>query len=161
VAIGGLDAHAPGIRVRGGVRSIMPHARWFGLLRTHLVLQEPFTGDGEADCAAALGAVREGSCALARVDLGDPSGFRLSANGPDGRTWPMGAEAGARDLRLVADVPGDADLRLLRDGRLAARTFGCRIAAEVHVPGVYRVEPWRSAHGTDQPWIISNPVFVR
>src|SRR5690242_3104874 len=36
-AIGGLDGHAPGLRVRGRVRTPLPHARTFELLRTHLV----------------------------------------------------------------------------------------------------------------------------
>jgi hypothetical protein len=43
-ALGGLDGHAPGLRVRGRVRSPLSHARTFGLLRTHLLCERPLGG---------------------------------------------------------------------------------------------------------------------
>lgn len=161
VAIGGLDAHQPGVRVRGRVWSIMPHERWFGLLRTHLVLPAPFTGDGAADVAAVLAAIREGSCALARVDLGDPEGARFTAADGDGRAWAMGAQAPPQRLELEVSLPGNADVRLLRDGRVVAQARGRRLTATASEPGVYRAEAWRDGHGHHQPWIITNPVYVR
>jgi hypothetical protein len=40
-ALGGLDGHAPGIRIRGRVHSPLSHARTFGLLRTHVLPPRP------------------------------------------------------------------------------------------------------------------------
>ena len=43
-AVGGLDGHQPGIRLRGRVRSPVPHSLTFDLLRTHLLCDLPLTG---------------------------------------------------------------------------------------------------------------------
>ena len=43
-AIGGLDAHHVGVRLRGRVRARLPHRRMFALLRTHLVCERRLTG---------------------------------------------------------------------------------------------------------------------
>ena len=44
-AIGGLDAHQPGLRVRGRVYSPLPNRTAFALLRTHLLCDRPLTGE--------------------------------------------------------------------------------------------------------------------
>jgi hypothetical protein len=43
-AIGGLDAHDAGVRLRGCVRAPLPNRRMFALLRTHLVCERRLTG---------------------------------------------------------------------------------------------------------------------
>ena len=40
-AIGGLDAHQKGVRLRGRVRTPMPNARYFGFLQTHALVGAP------------------------------------------------------------------------------------------------------------------------
>ena len=149
VAVGGLDAHAPGLRLRGRVRTIMPHARWFAYLRTHVLLE------GEPKPAAVLGALREGRCYLARVDLGDPRGFAFSAG------VPMGAEAPFAGQVVEARVPARAELRLLAGGRVVARAEGTALRHAAAAPGAYRVEAWRATPDGPRRWIVSNPVYLR
>ena len=161
VAIGGLDAHQHGVRFRGRVWSITPHERWFSLLRTHVLLDGPPAGDADEERAAVLAALRDGRCYLARVDLGDPRGFELEAQAPDGAVVPMGAQHAGEALRICARVPGAAELRLLCNGELVARRDGTVLEAEVELPGAYRLEAWRSGHGHHQPWILSNPIYLR
>src|ERR1700742_300132 len=60
-AIGGLDGHAPGIRVRGRVRSPLAHERTFRLLRTQLVCERPLGGDVDEDRATLIAALAAGS----------------------------------------------------------------------------------------------------
>ena len=161
VAIGGLDAHQPGIRIRGRVRSIMPHGRWFRFLRTHLLLDAPLSGRDVDDVAVVLAAVREGACYLARIDIGDPSGFAFSAEADDGRFLPMGTAAAATRVRMTVSLSGAADIRLLRDGEVVEERHGDRLEVRLDAAGVYRIEAWRHAHGHHQPWIVSNPVYLR
>jgi hypothetical protein len=75
-ALGGQDAHARGVRLRGRVRSVMPHDRWMSLVQTVLELDRPLTGDDEADRAAVLDALRAGRTSIAVPPLGDPLGER-------------------------------------------------------------------------------------
>jgi hypothetical protein len=146
VAVGGLDAHQPGVRVRGRVRSPMPHARWFGLLRTHVLVA------GEPTPAALLEAIRAGRCYLALDHLGDARGFRLSAG-----DVPMGGQAPWRGQTLRASVPLDAALVVLHDGAIVASAHGRAVEHQASAPGVYRVEAW----GGNRRWIVSNPVYLR
>ena len=160
VAIGGLDAHQHGLRVRGRVWSIMPHERWFSMLRTHVLLDRPPAGDADDERRAVLGALRAGSCYLARVDLGDPRGFEFAARASDGEVVAMGAQRAADTLRIEARVPAMADLRVLRDGEPFAQRLGTTLALDVDAPGAYRLEAWRDGHGHHQPWILSNPIYL-
>ena len=87
-AIGGLDGHAPGIRVRGRVRSLLSHGRTFGLLRTHLLCERPLSGDAGADRATLLAALRAGAAWLTCPFVAPARGARLWAeldDGTDGR----------------------------------------------------------------------------
>src|SRR4051812_30094463 len=63
-AIGGLDGHAPGVRLGGRVRSPLSHQRTFGLLRTHLVCGRPLTGDLGLDRTTLLEAMAAGAAWL-------------------------------------------------------------------------------------------------
>lgn len=148
VAVGGLDAHQPGMRIRGRVRSPMPHARWFGLLRTHVIVEEA----QQPSIPAVLSALRAGHCYLALRQLGDPRGFAFDAD------WvPMGAEASWHRQTLHAVTPHPAELTLLRDGEPCARAAGGRLAHRTDTPGVYRVE----ARLDGRRWIVSNPIYLR
>ena len=161
VAIGGLDAHQHGLRIRGRVWSIMPHERWFSLLRTHVLVDAQRPDDADAQRRSVLAALRAGRCYLARVDLGDPRGFDFAAQAPDGDVIPMGARRDGTTLRIAARVPARADLRLLREGQPVARRAGTALEVEVDGPGAYRLEAWRDGHGRHQPWILSNPIYLR
>lgn len=151
VAIGGLDAHQPGLRLRGRVRSIQPHARWFALLRTHVLLDEAPRGD-TADAARVLEALRAGRCYLALDHLADPAGFGFTAGeaavGMGGEV-PVGGE-------LAVRVPHEARLRVLRGGTAVAETTGTELRAPVREPGAHRAEAWLGG----RRWILSNPIYA-
>ncbi len=146
VAVGGLDAHQPGVRVRGAVRSPMPHTRWFRLLRTHVVVE------GRPTPAALLSAIAQGRCYLALDQLGDARGFTLCAD-----EVPMGAQASWAEQTLRVSLPADARIVVLRDGRTAATGQGRSLEHPTAAAGVYRVEAWRGG----RRWIVSNPVYLR
>ena len=115
-AIGGLDGHQPGIRVRGRVRSPLPHRRTFDLLRTHLLCERPLTGDVEADWRTVLAALAAGAAWLTCPCVAPAHGARLWAERSDGTIVPMGAEAPAGPSVLRVRLPQEAELRVVRDG---------------------------------------------
>jgi hypothetical protein len=95
--LGGQDAHARGVRIRGRVRSIMPHDRWMGLVQTVLELDRPLRGDDEADRATVLDALRAGRTTLAVPPLGDPLDARIEVR--DG-VIAVDAPAGTEERRV-------------------------------------------------------------
>jgi hypothetical protein len=158
-AIGGLDAHQHGIRIRGRVRSPMPHARYFALLQTHVLLPGPPSGEPEADRAAVHEALGEGRCYLAFEGLAPGRGFRCWAESGDGAV-PMGALVDAgRPWTLGARTPRPARLRLLRDGLPVLEAEGERLEHAAEQPGCYRLEA--RLPGDERLWLAGNPIYAR
>lgn len=156
-AIGGLDGHAPGLRVRGRVRSPLAHERTFDLLRTHLLCDRALSGDVAADRATLLAALRAGAAWLTCPYVAPAHGARLWAQRADGTTIAMGAEAPAGPSVLRARLPRGADLVLLRDGQPIKRVRGAALDAEIDGAGVYRLE----ARIDGRLWLLSNPIHLR
>jgi hypothetical protein len=157
VAIGGLDAHQFGKRIGRFVPlRLMSYRRSFRFIRTHVLCEEPLTGELEHDREQVYGALRAGRCYIAVDSVAPGSGFRFDAG-----ELPMGAEAPAGPRTLRARVPLPARLRLLRDGVELASAEGTALEHQVDEPGVYRVEAYRQAKGRERTWILSNPIYLR
>ena len=159
-AIGGLDAHQKGIRIRGRVRSPMANARYFALLQTHVLLPAPPAGELAADRAAVHDALREGRCYLAFEGLAPGRGFRFWAERDDAAA-PMGARVDPGGWVLRATAPRRARLRLLRDGVPVHAAEGLRLEHAVAGEGCYRVEARLAEDPRERLWLVSNPVYVR
>jgi hypothetical protein len=154
VGIAGLDAHQIGYRIRGRVPvRLMSYTRSFRFLRTHVLCEEPLSGELERDRALVLGALREGRCYMSVDSLAKPRGFSFTASGG----VPMGAEAQFGGQTLLATTPRPAALRLLRNGDELASAEGSELQHEAAEPGVYRVE----ARLRDRTWVLSNPIYLR
>jgi hypothetical protein len=153
--LGGLDAHAPGLRLRGRVRSVMPHAHWMGLLQTVLHLEAPLGGGDAADTAAVLGALRAGAMTIAVPPLGDPLGARAAVS-----TAPRpGGEGPAAGARLEVDAPPGTTVRVVRDGAVALEADAAEGPFALEAPGLHRIELRRAGPGGDAvPWLLPSPV---
>jgi hypothetical protein len=159
--IGGLDAHQFGKRVGPFVPvRLMSYRRSFAQLRTHVLCEEPPSGELERDREQVYSALREGHSYIAVDALSPARGFSFWAEGPGGEV-PMGAEAPAGRFSLHAVLPAPADVRLLRDGEQIAAREAPAIVCDVEEPGVYRVEARLERHGRPRTWILSNPVYLR
>lgn len=157
-AIGGLDAHQTGVRVRGRVLSPMPNARFFSLLRTHALLRSAPTGRLAHDRALVLEALREGSCLLHRPPLGPAEGARMWAELGDGREVAIGAEARAQRAQLRIRLPARADVTVLRHGAQIAHAEGVSaLDLPLERPGAVRFE----ARVGGRLWLLSNPIHLR
>jgi hypothetical protein len=159
-AIGGLDAHQRGIRIRGRVRSPMPNARYFAMLQTHLLLPSAPTGDLVADRAAVYEALGEGRCYVSFEALAPGRGFRFWAEA-DSAAAPMGARVDPGRWTLRADMPRRARLRLVCDGVAVHEAEGDRLEHPVEEGGCYRLEARLPDDERERLWLVSNPVYVR
>jgi PHP domain len=156
-AIGGLDGHQPGVRVRGRVRSPLPHWRTFDLLRTHLLCERPLTGDVEADWRTVLAALAGGAAWLTCPCVAPADGARLWAERSDGAVTRMGGEGRAGPSVLRVRLPREADVSVVRDGEPFRQAVGAKLDVDLEEAGVYRVE----ARIDGRLWLLSNPVHLR
>ena len=156
-AIGGLDGHQPGIRMRGRVRSPLPHRPTFDLLRTHLLCEHPLSGDAAADSATVLRALRAGAAWLNCPFVAPANGARLWAERADGGSVPMGGETAAGPAVLHVCLPRAADILVVCDGVVLERANAEAVAVDIERPGAYRVE----ARIDGRLWLLSNPVHLR
>jgi len=109
--------------------------------------------------------LRAGHCFIGFDFLGDSSGFSFSAtNGQDRRI--QGDEISLRpDTRLHVETPVPSRVVLLRNGTVF--TMESDVTSKdfpIYEPGVYRAEVYLPQLGPmveNQPWIISNPIYVR
>lgn len=163
VAIGGVDAHQYGKRIGPFVPlRLMSYRRSFRHLHTHVLCEEPPSGEADRDAAAVYAALREGRCYLAVDSVAPARGFSFEAEPrAAGGAVPMGGEAPAGPHLLRARTPLPARLRLVRDGRELGAAEGSEIEREVDEPGAYRVEAYRRARGRERTWILSNPIYLR
>jgi hypothetical protein len=161
VALGGVDAHQIGVRIRGHVPlRLMAYKRSFRFLRTHLLLEHALGRDPEAGREAIHAALRAGRAYIAIDSLAPADGFRFWAEGE--RELVMGDEAQAGEWTLRARCPRRARLRLVRDGRdVAGGADRESLEHRTNEPGVYRVEAFLDAHGRERTWILSNPIYLR
>jgi hypothetical protein len=167
-AIAGNDAHANiGIKLEDssgktllGMR-LDPYERSFRLVRIHVLIpaEQPLTSE------TLLAALGMGHCFIGFDLFGDTTGFSFSAsNGSDisiqGDELPLDKE-----VRLTVSSPVAGRVVLFRDGRPIHDEAGIqRKDFVVTEKGSYRTEvylPQLPKPVSDQPWIISNPIYLR
>ena len=170
VATAGNDAHANvGISLIDssgktllGVK-LDPYERSFRLVRLH-VLAMPFHGP-LLDEASVLQAIANGNCFLGFDLFGDTTGFRFTARDAN-KNRIMGDEFKLEDhATLNVSVPVPARVLLLKDGTVIHDDSGIRTKDyQVTEKGSYRIEvylPQLPKPAGEQPWIISNPIYVK
>ena len=168
VAIAGNDAHANiGLSLNDSAGKTLlgikldPYERSFRLVRMHVLLENSKALNTES----LLAALHDGHCFIGFDLFGYTEGFRFAAtNGAERRI--QGDEINlANGVRLLVNVPATSRIVLLKNG---SRVQECDGASSkefaVTEKGVYRVEvylPQLAKPVGDQPWIISNPIYVR
>lgn len=167
-AISGNDAHANiGIQLADssgktlvGVK-LDPYERSFRLVTLHVLIPEghPLTSETLQQALAM------GHCFIGFDLFGDTTSFSFSgSNGEDTRI--QGDEITLRnEVRLTVSSPVAGRIVLLKEGQTIQDAAGVKTRDFVVTEkGSYRVEvylPQLPKPVSDQPWIISNPIYVR
>ena len=151
--------HAAGIAGADAHTRLPSYESVLGVVRNHVILDAPPTGDAERDIGSLVAALARGRLFVGIDAIAATNGFFFVAERDD-RTWTMG-DTGAPHpaLTLRAGGVGDARARfsLLKDGAVLATGNGA-LEAPATGSGVYRVEV--ALPGWDVPWILSNPIYV-
>jgi hypothetical protein len=168
VAIAGNDAHANiGLSLQDDSGKTLvglkldPYERSFRLVRLHVLLPKDQTFNRES----LLEAIGAGHAFIGFDLFGDSSGFSFSAsNGTEVRI--QGDEITlAKEVKITVSIPVAARIVLLKDGTVVHDEAGInKRDYTVTEKGSYRVEtylPQLPKPAGDQPWIISNPIYVR
>lgn len=160
-ALGGSDAHGTVYHLGPLSRPVQPYEYLFRCINTHLLSQEPLTGDLEHDAAIVYRALRAGQSFLGYERAGAIAGFAFWARSGDAEAT-MGERLTLRGtLELQVMTPAPARLRLLCNGQLVTQSRGRNLTLISHRPGVYRVEAYRRFAGRQRGWIFSNPIYVQ
>jgi hypothetical protein len=160
VGIGELDNHDSLRRLWGIPIPVFPFSRVFGLIRTHILFEDPLSGDSRTDISALLETLGRGRAYVSLDHFRSASGFSLILT-EGGRMATMGDEFILhRSAELRALFPHRARIRLIRNGVLVSQEIATELHVNLDEPGVYRIEADLKAFGRYRPWIFSNPIYV-
>ena len=176
VATSGNDAHANvGISLNDSTGKTLlglqldPYERSFRLVRLHVLTEDRFQSSEhfvfQSDEEILMRAIAEGHCFIGFDLFGDTTGFRFAAHEGNEKKI-MGDEIKlVGQLTLNVTVPIPARIVLLRNGVPIQETTGVsNLEFAAKEQGTYRVEVYLSQLPKpvgEQPWIISNPIYVR
>lgn len=175
VATAGNDAHANiGMSLNDSSGKTLlgfkldPYERSFRLVRMHVLVNLPSSGlvdFSSLQQGYLLAAISEGHCFIGFDLFGDTTGFRYSAHSGD-EERVMGDEIKLEnEVRLSVSVPVAARIVLLKDGEVVDdKSALSKLEFVAREKGSYRVEvylPQLPKPAGEQPWIISNPIYVR
>jgi hypothetical protein len=156
----GLSLNDPSGKLFVGFK-VDPYERSFRMVRNHVLIErgKPLTRESLLD------ALSRGHCYMSFDLFGDPTGFSYWAeNGTEKRITgdEIKLEGGAR-LRI--STPLKSRIVLVRDGSVIQEQDGVMQSEFTATQaGNYRVEVFLSqlpGRVSQQPWIISNPIYVR
>ena len=166
--IAGNDSHANiGVSLKDSSGKTLlgiqldPYETSFRLVRVHVLIE----ANKPLDASSLLDAVRAGHCFIGFDFLGDSSGFSFTAENA-GERKIQGDEISLKpETRLHVQSPVPGRIVIFKDGVVLMDETGIN-AKELAITekGVYRAEiylPQLSSLVAKQPWIISNPIYVR
>jgi hypothetical protein len=168
VATAGNDAHSnvglslndsSGKRLLGV--KLDPYSTSFHLVRMHVLMPR----ERSLDAASLIQSIREGHCFIGFDLLGNTSGFRFAARSGESVVVQGDEITLQPETRLRVTLPVIGRLVVFRNGETFLDETGVK---EKEIPiverGIYRVEVYLPQLGKpigEQPWIISNPIYVR
>jgi hypothetical protein len=166
-AIAGNDAHANiGVSLKDSSGKTLlgiqldPYETSFRLVRLHVLIES----GKPLDATSLLEAVRAGHCFIGFDFLSDSAGFTFDAENAGERKIQGDEISLAKETRLRVRTPIASRIVVFKDGVVFLEENGVN-AKELVITerGVYRVEVYlpQLQMVAEQPWIISNPIYVR
>jgi hypothetical protein len=159
--VGAADAHGKTYSLGPLSREVFPYAYLFRCVNTHVLTVLPFNGDVAHDKALIYDGLGAGRTWVGYDLPASTTGFRFRARSVDSEAL-MGQElirTGATVFEV--QVPQAADIRLIRNGEVVARSGRRTLEYTTAQPGAYRVEVFRRYRLERRGWIFSSPIYVK
>jgi len=142
-----------------------PYETSFHLVRLHVLAPRTSRQSNALESSELLSALRAGHCFIGFDLLGDTSGFSFEVVNSSG-TKIQGDEMRLdTDTHLKIFSPVTSRVLIMKDGQVASDKSGITsVDWKVNDKGIYRVElylPQLGEPAGKQPWIISNPIYIR
>lgn len=137
----------------------------FSLLRLHIILNSPLTGNFSKDRVMVGNALKKGSFYNAIEAAADASGFRFWGKRGK-RIIKMGDKINTGApvvLHIETPFSFKTESHLLHNGNIMLRSSEKKISHKVTAAGTYRVEVFlkeRTPLSRKVPWILSNPIWL-
>jgi hypothetical protein len=168
VAVAGNDAHANvGLALKDTSGNTLlglkldPYERSFRLVRVHVLI----SNGSILDAQNLRGALAAGHCFIGFDLFSDSSGFRFTGTNANEIRIQGDEITLESEIRLNVTAPIPSRIVLLRDGNAIQSESGLtRKEFIVTERGSYRVElylPQLPGSAGEQPWILSNPIYVK
>ncbi len=133
-----------------------PYEKSLGFCRNHF-----FASASEESAVALKEAIRAGRGFIAFDFLADSTGSRFWTEGPRGLSSALGAAVPfSPGMRIRAELPASATIRLVRDGEAYRVAEGRSLDFPLETSGDYRFEVFLPVLGRATPWILTNPIRV-
>jgi hypothetical protein len=163
VGIGGIDAHAHKYNLVGFLEvEIFPYKVLFKSIRTHILVDERIKkGKNIKDIEKAkwqvYNALKEGRCFVANDYVAESKGFRFYAEVNENKFQMGETIANHKKIILKVLLPGiNAEIKLLRNGRVIESNNGIDAEFIVNKKGAYRIE----VYFENRAWIYSNHIRI-
>jgi hypothetical protein len=165
VAIAGNDAHSNvGVSLNDAAGKQLigikldPYERSFRVVRNHVLIRK----GTELNRESLLQALSQGHSYLSYDIFADASGFDFSGSNAD---VVMGDDVALeRQPEFVIKTPVTSRMVIIKNGYIFGQQWGTTAQFTPDGPGTYRVEVYLDtlpAPAKGQPWIISNPIYVK
>ena len=161
VGIGESDNHAAKRKVIGFTFTIFHYHRAFKLIRNHVLMKEPFTGDDEEDIQKLFTALKRGNSYVCNDRWHPAKGFEFVIEDDNQMAIPGDSINLNGKLNLKIKVPLRAKVRLIRNGIPAWEGVTEEYSSEIKEKGIYRIEAFQRRKFQWKPWIFSNPIYVQ
>src|SRR6266536_1500413 len=156
----GLSLNDSAGRTLLGVK-LDPYATSFHLVRVHALIPQ----GSPLEETTLVEALKMGHCFIGFDLFGDTSGFSFTAKNSVDRRIQGDEIALVNEVHLSVSLPIPATIVLFKDGKSIQEESGTsKKEFVVDERGTYRVEAYLPQLGhsvSEQPWIISNPIYVR
>jgi len=159
--IGNADAHGTSYSMGPFQRVLFPYEYLFRCINTHILTEHPFNGFLEHDKTLIYDALRAGRTWVGYDLPASTAGFRFTARSGSNQALIGGELVRAGAAIFEVHTPQEADIRLIFNGQVLARTKGTHLKYTTAEPGAYRAEAYRRYRLSSRGWIFSSPIYVK